>query len=87
LAFLKYDLSTFLFSFPIQYRHPYYPVSAQEAVYRLLGLPLHIFDFQAVWIPTGMPHQRVHLLKPKHLLSALEDEEENVFFTGIEDRR
>jgi hypothetical protein len=45
------------------------------------------FYLQSVWIPTGMPHQRVHLLKPKHLLSALEDEEENVFFTGIEDRR
>ncbi|CAG2255006.1 unnamed protein product [Mytilus edulis] len=44
-------------------------VSAQEAVYRFLGLPLHKSDFQTIWIPSGMPHERVHLLKPKYLLS------------------
>ncbi|CAC5361420.1 unnamed protein product [Mytilus coruscus] len=61
-------------------------VSAQEAVYRLLGLPLLKSDFQTIWIPSGMPHERVHLLKPKYLLSNMEDDEENVFVTGIEDK-
>lgn len=53
-------------------------VSAQEAVYRFLGLLLHKSDFQTIWIPSGMPHERVHLLKPKYLLSNMEDDEENV---------
>jgi hypothetical protein len=61
-------------------------VSAQEAVYRVLGLPLHKSDFQTVWIPTGMPHQRVRLLKPKYLLEKMESDEENIFVTGLEEK-
>lgn len=33
-----------------------------------------------------MPHQRVHRLKIKYLLSAMEDGEENVFLTDIEEK-
>ena len=54
-------------------------VSAQEATYRLLGLPLHKSDFNTVWIPTGLPHQRVRILKPKSLLQDMEDDEENIY--------
>ena len=36
-------------------------VSAQEAVYRVLGLPLYRSNFQTVFIPTDLPQNRVLL--------------------------
>ncbi|XP_061170416.1 uncharacterized protein LOC133179738 [Saccostrea echinata] len=61
-------------------------VSAQESVYRILGLPLYKSDFTAVWIPTGLPHQRVHLLKPISVLQGLDDDSENIFTASIEEK-
>ncbi|MES9882265.1 MAG: DUF6570 domain-containing protein, partial [Sedimenticola sp.] len=61
-------------------------VSAQEAIYRVLGLPLHKSDFQTIWIPTGLPHQRVHLLKSNSVLDTLEEEDENIFVSSMEEK-
>ena len=36
-------------------------VSAQEGDYRLLGLPLYKSNFDSIWIPTGLPKERVSL--------------------------
>ena len=61
-------------------------VSAQEAVYRLLGLPLYVSNFKTVWIPTGFPHQRVRILKTQALITAMEDDEPDIFVANLLDR-
>lgn len=58
-------------------------VTAQEAAYRILGIPLHKSNFQSVWIPTGLPNERVGLVKSSRTLSNLEDDDEVVFVPGI----
>ncbi|XP_030828689.1 uncharacterized protein LOC100890415 [Strongylocentrotus purpuratus] len=54
-------------------------VSAQEAVYRVLGLPLHRSTFQTVFIQTDLPENRVVFLKPKSILENLDEESEDVY--------
>ena len=54
-------------------------VSAQEAVYRVLGLPLHRSTFQTVFIQTDLPENRVVFLKPKSVLENLDEESEDVY--------
>jgi hypothetical protein len=61
-------------------------VTAQEAAYRVLGLPLHKSNFQTVWIPTGLPTERVGLLKPSTVLTNMEDDDEDIFIPGILDK-
>ncbi|WAR30905.1 PIF1-like protein [Mya arenaria] len=61
-------------------------VSAQEAAYRVLGLPLYVSNFTTVWIPSGLPENRIRILKSKQQLNALDDDDENVFSTNIIDR-
>lgn len=61
-------------------------VSAQEAAYRILSLPLHKFNFTTVWFPSGFPENRIRIVKPKEQLNALHDEDENVFAPNIIDR-
>ena len=58
-------------------------VSAQEAVYRLLGLPLYVSNFKTIWIPTGFPHQRVRILKTQALITAMEDDEPDIFVANM----
>lgn len=58
-------------------------LSAQEAAYRTIGLPLYKSDFQTIFIPSGPPDQRVTILKPKYLLNKLEDDDEDVCLSGI----
>ena len=53
-------------------------VTAQEAAYRVHGLPLHKSNFQSVWIPTGLLNKRVGLIKPSTPLSNLEDDDGDV---------
>lgn len=54
-------------------------VSAQEAVYRVLGLPLHRSTLKTVFIQTDLPENRVVFLKPKSILENLDEESENVY--------
>ena len=61
-------------------------VSAQEAVYRLLSLPLYVSNFKTIWIPTGFPHQRVRILKTQALITAMEDDEPDIFVANLLDR-
>lgn len=58
-------------------------VTAQEAAYRILGIPLHKSNFQSVWIPAGLPNERVGLVKSSRTLSNLEDDDEVIFVPGI----
>ncbi|WAR11596.1 PIF1-like protein, partial [Mya arenaria] len=61
-------------------------VTAQEAAYRALGLPLYKSNFSTVWIPTGLPSQRISLLKPSYVLQRLDDMDNDVFVSGIADK-
>lgn len=61
-------------------------VSAQEAVYRALGLPLYKSNFTTVWIPTGLPSERIRLLKPTYVLQNLDDADSDIFISGITDK-
>ena len=61
-------------------------VSAQEAVYRLLSIPLKKSSRQTVLVNTGMPETRIHILKPKRNLEDPPDEYEDIFQPNILDR-
>ncbi|XP_060577549.1 uncharacterized protein LOC132734725 [Ruditapes philippinarum] len=61
-------------------------VTAQEAAYRALGLPLHKSNFTSVWVPTGLPSERISLLKPTFVLQNLEEGDNDVFVSGISDK-
>lgn len=54
-------------------------VSAQEAIYRLMSLPLVQGSRQIVFVPTYLPEQRTRLFKPLKLLQMLEDDDADVF--------
>ena len=61
-------------------------VSAQEAVYRLLSLPLTKGSRQVVFIPTDLPENRTRLFKPMKVIETLEDDDPDVFQLSILDR-
>lgn len=61
-------------------------VSIQEAIYRTTSLPMSISKPRVIFIPSDMPHQRHGMLKPKHRLSNVDDNSEDVFEKGIIDR-
>ena len=61
-------------------------VCAQEAVYRLLSLPLTQGSRQVLFIPTDLPENRTRLFKPMKDLQRLDDDDPNVFQTNILDR-
>jgi hypothetical protein len=48
-------------------------VSAQEAVYRLLSLPLVKGSRQVVFVPTHLPENKTKLLKPMKVIQELDD--------------
>lgn len=61
-------------------------VSAQEAVYRLLSLPLVKGSRQVVFVPTDLPENRTKLLKPMKVIQELDDDEEDLYQLGILDK-
>ena len=61
-------------------------VSAQEAVYRLLSLPLTKGSRQVIFIPTDLPENRTRLFKPMKFIETLDDDDPNVFKISILDR-
>ena len=62
-------------------------ISAQEAVYIVLQLPMRKYSRQVVFIPTSPPDERVQLLKPllKPLseIEKMPDECEEIHFRGV----
>ena len=64
----------------------HWEVSAQEAVYRLLSLPLTKGSRQVIFIPTDLPENRTRLFKPMKLIETLEDDDLDVFQMSILDR-
>jgi len=61
-------------------------VSAQEAVYRLLSLPLVKGSRQIVFVPTDLPENRTKLLKPMKVIQELYDDEEDLYQLDILDK-
>lgn len=61
-------------------------VSAQEAVYRVLGLPLHNANFETMFAPTDLPDNRIAFLKPRQVLENMEDDNEDVYAQTLADR-
>ena len=61
-------------------------VSAQEAVYRLLSLPMKILSRSVVFVDTNPKNERIAVLKSPDSLSQLEDDDTNVFQKSLIDR-
>ena len=61
-------------------------VSAQEAVYRILSLPMKQLSRSVVFVNTNPKHERIAVLKSHDSLSQLEDDDTNVFQKSLIDR-
>ena len=61
-------------------------VSAQEAVFRLLSLPLKRASRKVVFVNTAPKEKRVSMLKPQKVLAEMDDDDENIFCTSPLDR-
>ena len=61
-------------------------VSAQEAAYRLLSLPLKRSIRTVVFVNTAPKEKRVSMLKPLSVLQDMPDDDENIFRTSLLDR-
>ena len=61
-------------------------VSAQEAVYRLLSLPLSQGSRQVVFVDTDLQENRTRMFKPMNILKQLDDDDPDVFLQSIIDR-
>ena len=61
-------------------------ISAQEAVYRLLSLPLTRGSRQVVFIPTDLPQNRTQLLKPVAVINTMDDDDPDVYQKGLVDK-
>jgi PIF1-like helicase/Helicase len=60
-------------------------ISAQEAAYHILELPLSKGSRSVIYINTGRPEERVRMLKSKGELMKLDQESEDVFHHNIVD--
>ena len=58
-------------------------ISAQEAVYIVLQLPMKKCSRQVVFINTAPPDERVQLLKPVNDIKEMEDDCEDIYTTGL----
>lgn len=61
-------------------------VSAQEAAYRILSLPLKRSTRQVLYVPTELSEERVRMLKPMDIIQHLHDEDEDIYMEGMVDR-
>ena len=61
-------------------------VSAQEAVYRLLSLPMKQLSRSVVFVDTNPKHERIAVLKSHDSLSQLDANDTNVFQKSLIDR-
>ena len=58
-------------------------ISAQEAVYIVLQLPMKKCSRQVIFINTSPPNERVQLLKAIHDIQEMEDDCEDVYTNGL----
>jgi len=58
-------------------------ISAQEAVYILLQLPMKESSREVVFINTNLPEERVKLLKSMNDIKKLEDDSEDIYTTAL----
>ena len=61
-------------------------VSAQEAVYRILSLPMKQFSRSVVFVDTNPKHERIAVLKDSNALKDLDDADTDVFQKSLIDR-
>ena len=61
-------------------------VSAQEAVYRFLSMPMKKCSRQVVFINTSLPSERIHILKCRHQLQQLDPDNDDVYQKGLLNR-
>jgi len=61
-------------------------VSAQEAVFRLLGLKMLSRTVKRVFVPMDMPDNRDHILKASHHLQTLDPDSEDIYMVGLVQR-
>ena len=61
-------------------------ISAQEAVYIVLQLPMRKRSCQVIFINTAPPEERVKLLKPMNEIEKMDDESEEVHSSGLLNR-
>ena len=61
-------------------------ISAQEAVYIVLKLPMRKSSREVIFIPTAPSEERVQLLKPMNEIEELDDDSEEVHASGLLNR-
>jgi len=61
-------------------------VSAQEAAYRLLGLPLVVCNVKRIFVASDFPKDRIRLLKPLTFLQELDSNSTDVYVKGLPER-
>lgn len=61
-------------------------ISAQEAVYIVLQLPMRKSSRQIIFINTSPPNERVELLKPMDDIKSMEDDSEEIYASGLLNR-
>jgi hypothetical protein len=61
-------------------------VSAQEAVYRILSLPLKQLSRKIIFVNTAAKEDRVSLLKPINYIPGMDKESEDICQTSLIDR-
>ena len=60
-------------------------LSAQEAAYRAISLPLKRCSRVVVFVNSGLPEDRIRILKPQWKLQALPEDSEEIFEIGMVD--
>ena len=58
-------------------------ISAQEAVYIVLQLPMKKSSRQVIFINTAPPNERVQLLKPINDIKEMDDDSEDIYTSGL----
>ena len=61
-------------------------ISAQEAAYRLLSIPLKRCSSRMIWIPTDLPEDRIRILKPQSVLDELDEDDKEVYALSLVDK-
>jgi hypothetical protein len=61
-------------------------LSAQESVYRLLGLSMLSCNVERIFVPTDLPENRVRILKSIAQLEKLDPDSDEVYMTGLVQR-
>ena len=61
-------------------------VSAQEAVYRVLGLPMLACNVKRIFVPSDLPEDRVRLLKPLAILRELDPDSTDIYVKGLPEK-